>query len=857
MSSVSGTPKNVNSHLPLEKSKKKKPKDSKKVKAETVAVDKALLTGAVAAAVETAVAGAATEAAEDPLAGAKEIPGLFKILKKDDQVLMSISPDQLNKPFFFSSNVSKSLGERRLVGSEMGDSQLAEFRRVGERVQLVALHTENFAEPGSPQEKFVEEDYADSLISSAAAAPGSDPEGDVLVDAAELLFTDISGYTARMQRAYDTKFGFDVDNTSFTAVDNSARQTSFGVQAHFVASLATPGDLPSTTPVANSALTEFRYNFLKLPDNPMKPRLADERIGHFVTTRKDYTGDVGDGKVRYVNRWRLEKKDPDAAMSKPVKPITYWVANDVPEKYKESVEAGVLEWNKAFEAIGFKDAIVVKHQKATDTFDTLDAEHASVRWYTAADVGSAVGPSHVDPRTGEILDADIRMADVFGRSAQKFLVDNPPEADGHLHDGHACQYQHHASIEQQFASGLLMARGDVDANQELANAYIKDVVMHEVGHTLGLRHNFKGSTVFSKEQLTDAEFTKENGLGSSVMDYHPFNLAEKGEKQGEYVMSTLGAYDFLAVKYAYQPIEESAEADTLNEIARLTTTDPKLIYETDEAADDMDPEVSRFDLTNNPLEFAAKTVRLANELWDRAQTQELPEGTSYKELTKAFGAGLSKVAGAARLMTRYVGGVNIRRDRAGTEHAIYTPISAEKQRGAVDLITKTMFQPDSFKFEPKFVSRMAKERFGNWGDQNVHPGQRVTRVQARALKGLLDNDIAQRLIDNPEKLEEGTPVYKLSDLYQTLQTNIWSELPKGAEISQSRRDLQREYVKAVVPMLSPEGSAPGEARSIMRYLTGKLQSEIDAALKGEMSLEKRAHLEDVSQTFSQALDPKE
>jgi hypothetical protein len=813
------------------------------------------------------LATAINNATQDPTQGAQEIPGLFKILRKGDKVWFSISAEQLNKPFFFSSNVSKSVGERGLVGSEMGWAQLAEFRRAGNQIQLVAKNTENFAEEGSPQSKFVEEDYADSLIASAPVLAAGQNSGQLMFEANALLFNDIPGYQARLQRVYDTPFGLDVKNTSFSAVDNSDEQTSFGVQAHFQAPAVPPrgGSLPSTTPDGRSLLTEFRYNFLKLPDSPMAPRLADDRIGHFVTTRKDYTGDEGDGKVRYVNRWRLEKKDPDAPLSEPKQPITYWIANDVPEKYRESVKEGILEWNKAFERIGYKDAIQVRQQTENDKFDTLDARHASVRWYTAADVGSAVGPSQVDPRSGEILDADIRMADVFGRSAQRFLLDNPPssaapvnEEEVHVHqhdDGDdQCSYLAHAGAEQQFAQSLLEARGDKEASQKLANAYIKDVVMHEVGHTLGLRHNFLGSTVFTPEQLQDAEFTKQNGLGSSVMDYHPFNLASPGEKQGEYVMSTLGAYDYLAIEYAYAPLDPAKEKEELDAIALQTTTDPHLAYESDEAADASDPDVNRFDLGNDPLEFAKKQAQLGRELWDRAQNRVLPAGASYQELSRAFSAGLNKLAGSVRYMARYIGGVKLRRDHAGTGNPVHQPVPAEKQREALNAITGMLFQPDSFKFKPEFVSHLGKDRFESWGDQNVHVGQSVLRLQTNALHSLLAGDVAQRIIENPNKQAEGEPVFRLSELYDSLQSNIWSELPKSAEINQGRRDLQREYIKAVLPFLAPDSKAPGEASSLMRYEAGQLKKQIDEALKGQLSLESRAHLDQCSQTLARALD---
>ncbi len=816
----------------------------------------------------TTATAAAAAPSTDPTSGAEEIPGMFKVLRKGDKVWFSIAPDQLNKPFFFSSNVSKGVGEKGLTGSSMGFSQLAEFRRAGNQVQLVAINTDYFAEEGTPQAKFVDEGFADSLIASAPVTQNAQSK-EVLVEANALLFTDIPGFQTRLQRAYDTTFSLDVKNTSFTQVDNNEGQTSFGVQAHFQAPAVTPktGSLPGTTPDGRSLLTEFRYSFLKLPDTPMAPRMADDRIGHFVTTRKDYTGDDTDGTVRYVNRWRLEKANPEAELSEPVKPVTYWIANDVPEKYRESVKEGILEWNKAFERIGFKDAIQVRQQTEADKFDTLDAQHASVRWYTAADVGSAVGPSQVDPRSGEILDADIRMADVFGRSAQKFFFDNV--ASGHSHeteaahahehthshgDGHEhCSYLHHAGAEQMFAQNLLEARGDTENAQKLANAYVKDVVMHEVGHTLGLRHNFKGSTVYTPEQLQDAEFTRENGLGSSVMDYHPFNLAAPGEQQGEYVMSTLGAYDYLAVEYAYKPIAAESEKSTLDEIALKTTTDPLYAYESDEAADASDPTVNRFDLGSDPLAFANKQAGLGRELWDKAQEMNLPAGTPYQELTRQFSSGLNKIGGAARFMARYVGGVMIRRDRAGTDNATHEPVAADKQREALKSLTDMLYQPTSFKFKPEFVSRLAKDRFDTWGDQNVHVGQSILRLQTNTMNSLLANDVAQRLIYAPEKLPEGTEAFSLGELYETLQNNIWSELPAKAEINQGRRDLQREYIKSVSSFLTPDTKAPGEAVSMMRYMAGQLKKQVDEALGSKLSLESRAHLDQCSQTLARAL----
>lgn len=797
--------------------------------------------------------------------GATEIPGMFKVLRKDDKVWLSMTADQLNKPFFFSSNVAKSIGEKGLTGSEMGRSQLAEFRKVGSQVQLVAKNSRFFAEENTPQANFVAEDFADSLLASAPLVAGAN-KNEILVEANALLFTDIPGYQARLANNYKTAFTLDAKNSSITDVDNSAEQTSMGVQVHYQAPniLAPGGSLPTSTPEARSVLAEFRYSFLKLPDQVMTPRLADDRVGHFATTRVDYTTDDGDGKVRYVNRWRLEKKDPDAAMSEPVKPVTYWMNKNIPEKYRETVKGAILEWNKAFEKIGIKNAIEVRQQTEKDDFDTNDAGHASISWYTATDVGAAVGPSHVDPRSGEILDADIRMADIFGRTSKnRYLNELVPAAqkpegmhthETHTHgpDGH-CIYQELSAENSQFAADLLELRGDSAAAEEFAKVTIRNTVMHEVGHTLGLRHNFKGSTAFTEEQLQDPEFTRQNGVSSSIMDYVATNVAGPGQKQGEYIGSTIGPYDYLAIQYAYQPLEPTREKEALASIAVQTTKDPVLAFETDEAADAMDPNVVRFDLGKDTLGFAEKEVGLGHEMLTRAQNLVLPEGEGYQQLTRGFNGAITKISHGVLLAGRHVGGVHIYRDRAGTDRATFEPVAVEQQREALQFITDTMFKPDSLKLKPEFVSRLAKNRFDTWGDQNVHAGTIVLNQKVKALENLLNKDVAQRIIEAPEKLGEDADTLSLGEVYQTIQDNVWSELSSSQPISQSRRDLQRQHLKLMTTILKPESGFPGDAVSLMRYQAVELQKHIEESDSEKMPLEARAHLDMCLQTLKTAL----
>ncbi|MBN9418413.1 MAG: zinc-dependent metalloprotease [Candidatus Eremiobacteraeota bacterium] len=802
---------------------------------------------------------AASTAPANPTQGAEEIPGFLKVLKKGDKTYLSLAPEQFNKPFFFSVNTVKSLGEGDLVGSEMGRSQLAEFRRLGNQIQLVALNTQNFAEEGTPQAQFVSEDFAESLIASTPLVTGDPSKKEVLLEANALLLNDIPGYVARLASNYKTPFTFDAKNAGFTSIDNGAEQTSFGVQAHYQAPGITPtgGSLPGNTPEARSLLTEFRYNFLALPETPMQPRLADERIGHFVANRQDYTSDETDGKVRMVKRWRLEKKDPNAALSEPVQPIVYWLDKNIPENYRESVKAGVLEWNKAFETAGFKNAVEVRQQTDKDDFNTLDARHASIRWYTASGGGASVGPSHMDPRTGEILDADIRISAAFGRGARKayneeVLGIREPQHN-HAHGEECCEVEAHSAEEMAFMQDYMVAQGDTSGAEAMAQANIKRNVMHEVGHTLGLRHNFKGSTAFTSEQLQDAEFTKVNGMGTSIMDYYPFNIAAPGEKQGEFIMSTLGAYDYLAIQYAYAQVEPGREKDTLEGIASKVTRDALIDFETDEAADAMDPNVVRHDLGKDTLGFAQKTVTIGQDLLNRIQNQELPEGAEFKKLTQAFNSGLSKVARGVSLATRHLGGVHLYRDRQGDGHAPFEPVPAETQRKSLNLILDTMFAEDSLKVKPELAARLARDRFEARGDQNQHTGSVIVAQQGVALAALYDSGLAQRLIDSPEKVGADVSLPSLPEVYDAIQTKVWSELGAGKEISQGRRDLQREQLRQVLEMIKPDSKAPGEAISVMRYVAGELGKQIDKAMEGQLSIQTRAHLDQCRQKLTKAL----
>ena len=827
-----------------------------------------------AAAASPPAAPGALRPMKDILKDAKSTPGFFTLHQKDDKVWLEILPSQLDKPFFFSYNIPRSIGERGLYGSQMGGSKLVEFTKIGNQIQLIAKNTQFFAKAGTPQAQFVSESFSDSLMSSVTMASAPDPETkSILIEANALLFSDIPGYQTRLEASYRMPFSLDTRNTSFSATKNTSTLTGLEVKAHFAvpklsAPPMTPSPVPSpsppsTTPDPRSLFVSFYYSFMPLPE-PMQVRLADERVGFFTVARTDYTTDLNiKSKTHFLKRWRLEKKDATESLSEPKEPIVYWLDKNIPEKYRESVSQGVLEWNKAFEKAGFKNALVVKQQQATDDFNNMDAKHTSIRWFTGADLGLAIGPSQADPRTGEILDADIGMSDVFTRGARRAVIEDLGRVRGA--DGEMCDHAESAAQELHYALDLLEARGmelDSPEADALAKAYLKNVIMHEVGHTLGLRHNFRASTVYDLKQIQDPNFTKINGVTSSVMDYTPFNISPKGEKQGEYVMSTLGAYDYWAIEFGYKQFETGQEAPGLAQIL-AKASQPELQYDSDEDAGygsmgGVDPMVNHFDLGADPLAYYKLRMKLSRELWDRLQNMNLATGESYERLTRSFRSGFSQLNLVAPLAAKYIGGVHIRRERAGSKNAVFESVSAAKQKEALALITKDFFGTDSFKFKPEFIARLATDRFERTeadGSMQTSVARLVARVQKEILDHVYSPSVATRLAEVGMKVNDPKETLGLADVYDALQEAIWVEAKTGQETSLIRRNLQREQLRRMADVLvKPAGPWPADARSIMRENARQLVIILQKAnAKVGLSKTTRAHYADALDTLNAAL----
>jgi Met-zincin/Domain of unknown function (DUF5117) len=851
---------------------------------------------------------------------AKEIKGLFALWQKDEKVWIELKPEDFNKPFFFAPKLARGIGESGIFGGSMNvpgsriDDRIVEFRRLHNVIQLVAVNTEFIARDAkSPEARAVAASFAPSLLSSAPVASSPHPERKtVLVDAGALLLNDLLGIGSALQRAYRQGYSLEGRNTQFTQVRAKPDAVVFAIDAHYyTASLAVPQPggppgapqptAPRSLPDARSMVLGLHLSIGKLPETPMTPRVADARVGYFTTTLQDFGDDLARSpRQRHVNRWRLEKKDPAAALSEPVKPITFWLDRTIPLKYRDAITQGVLGWNPAFEKIGFKDALVVKVQPDDADFDTLDTDVASIRWMTNAQPNfGAIGPSQVDPRSGEILDADIALESLSSRGLRALRAqilsgraaadwpallqasDARPASDAaaHVHSA-VCQHADFAAEQVGYALDVLEARGELDPAgpeaQQFVLDYLVDVTMHEVGHTLGLRHNFRSSRIYTDEQLSDREFTAKNGLAGSVMEYAPINLPRPGRSGGTPFQTALGPYDYWAIEYAYRPMAAGATAEQesaeLRKIA-ARSAEPALAYGTDE--DNflgIDPESLHFDLGDDPVRFADKRISIARDLIARQETRELKPETDYAVLRRSVAYAVRDAGRAAGILARQIGGVRTLRDHPGSGRDPLTPVPAAVQRQALDVLASGVLAADSFRLSPAMQRRLApdfNERgeavFG--GDAAVATdfslAEFVLGMQRALLAQLMSDGVAVRLLDSEGKFEPGNragrgDAFRLSELYARLTREVWSELDTSGDIAAPRRELQREHVNRLSGMLlRPGASSRADTRSLLRVQAQQLLTRINAAAKRpSLSAEASAHLADSAETLTQALQAK-
>nr|MDQ2731550.1 zinc-dependent metalloprotease [Armatimonadota bacterium] len=687
----------------------------------------------------------------------------------------------------------------------------------------------------------------------------------------------------------------------------------------------------SAHPASSAALPDGRsisvrvhFSLYGVPsDNGYQPRRADTRVGYFVTAYKDLSSDSDrDPFVRFIERWDIRKLHPEKPMSLPVQPVVYWLDDAIPLKYRPAITEGILRWNRAFEKIGIEDAIQVRVRPSDADWDISDARFNVIRWFNANEDAPAIGMHRVNPYTGQILSATVVINDGFTRSWKSYYHDylstliagqpfgtqqtgigetryrllepgsivGPPapnfggEGPGAMNPGlltplqtvpngsyAACSYSTE-SIPQfavaATAASLLGPGLDDTVPRQIVDQYLAEITSHEIGHTLGLRHNFKGSAMLPYASLWDTALTRRVGTSASVMDYLPPLIALPGHKQGDYFTTTLGPYDEWAIEYGYTPLTAGAASGDDGPLGKIAgrSSDSALQYGTDEDAAQVDPTVARFDYGRQPLDWSEHNIALAHLMFSRIPKRLPLRGRTYDDVYSAYITTLGMYISAFNTPLRTIGGSYIHRDHAG-QNGGRLPVEmapAPVQLHALHILLTGLFDDRALQIPPSLLDRALPDRWMHWDSSPFGAGYGPTSLRAvilsarrAALETLYSPALLGRLEDQnlfAKGREERMDVGRVID---DTTHSLWAELTGAGpiEISPLRRDTQQIQLSGLINLgVSSDSGAPEDARSMARYELNWLDGSIHKALTGrDLPLLVRAHLQNSLSRIHRAL----
>ena len=742
--------------------------------------------------------------------------GLFTVYQdsKTGKIKMAIKKSQLNKEYIYFAYTHNGVLDAWHFRGAYRSNRIVSLKKHFNKIEFSFENTSYYFDDTSALSKAADANISPSLFASVEIQATEKTETDevYLIDAQSILVSEALHQIKPSANPEFSGWSFNLgslkqDRSKIKQVRNYDKNTDFVIDYVYNNSSPYNSGSSAVTDARNVTIT-MQHSLIELPESDYQSRFDDFRVGYFFERVTDLTSTEHAPYRDLITRWKLVKKNPNAELSEPIEPITWWMENTTPVEYRETVKEGVLLWNKAFEKAGFKNAIVVKQQPDDATWDAGDIQYNVLRWTSSPQPPfGGYGPSFTNPRTGEIIGADIMLEFVYMTNRLKYqeLLQRPSQS----HTVDTCQFGSQMQHEMMLGKAALEASNS--STEEMGRLFkegLKHLVLHEVGHTLGLSHNMKASSMVSPEDLHNMELAEQRGLVGSVMDYTPLNLAPKDQPQGKYYIDMPGPYDVWAIQFGYTPslTDENAEATRVKELL-ARSADPLLTFGND--ADDMrypgkglDPRVLITDLSSDGIGWAAQRFDIIDDLSvDLKQKYEKP-GKSWQGLVNAFSILMSKKYGAAVTTSRFIGGVYVERgvtEQFNKNRMPFTPVAEQDQKRAMNVLAKKFFAPEAFDAPAELLQHLQAQRrgfmfFSTSEDPKIH--QWVLNFHQGILAHLLHPTVLQRLTDTQRYGNTYTVNQMISDLTEAIfAADLYGSL------NGFRQNLQVEYTQNLLSML--------------------------------------------------------
>jgi hypothetical protein len=772
---------------------------------------------------------------------AKTDNGLFKVHRLDSKYYYEIPDSLFEREMLVVTRYAKTPTVDGTYGGEELNEQIWKWQKRDKQVFIRIPSYRNIAAKESAMYESVRNSNLDAVLSAFDIKAFNKDSNSVVIDVTDLYAKDVQ--SLGLPQFARTEYKVTTMDESRTYVDTIK---SFPINIE-VRSLKTykasnaPGDKS-----IGSMTVEIHNSMLLLPKVPYKARFADERVGFFGQSQTDYGLDAQRAEVtRYIRRWKLEPKDPEAykrgELVEPKKQIVYYIDPATPAKWRPYLIAGVKDWNAAFEAAGFKNAITCLEPPTNDPdWSPEDARYSVIRYF-ASNIANAYGPHIADPRSGEIMESDIGWYhNVMNLVRNWFFIQT-------------------AAINPEARSPKF--------KDEVMGQLVRFVSSHEVGHTLGLPHNFGSSVAFPVDSLRSPAFTKRmGGTAPSIMDYARFNYIAQPGDEGVMLYPGIGEYDKWAVKWGYTWFDNKTpeeEAKILNKWTLEKAGNPLYFYGR-QTGNPIDPRSQSEDLGDDAVKASTYGIANLKRIIPNIEKWTYEEGKSYDNLQELYGEVLGQWSRYMGHVRSNIGGIHENDKTYEQKGPVYTHVSEVKQREAMKFINAQAFATPTWMLDQTILNKFDQAGIV----------ERLRRSQANVLNGILDFGRLARVIDNSVK--NGSNAYSIDELFADVHSGIWKELKTGGNMDTYRRNLQRAYIERMEYLMTKDQEMPAgipaqfaaqffgtqidasqsDIRPLARRELKLLAAEIKSSIPKFSNSIVKAHLEDTLVRINNILDPK-